>query len=85
MRILLLSAFFLNLLSNVLCAQESNLFKLPEFLPPSPDVASIMKGGELSASPHTGGANASIPLYQLKLNDFTLPISLNYSSNFLYV
>jgi hypothetical protein len=61
--------------------QGSNTFKLPEFLPPSPDVAALMKGGELSASPHTGGANASIPLYQLNMKDFALPISINYSSN----
>jgi hypothetical protein len=55
--------------------------KLPEFLPPSPDVAAIMKGAELSASPHTGTANAGIPIYDIKIKNFVLPISLNYSSN----
>lgn len=54
---------------------------LPEFLPASPDVSAIIKGGDLSVNPHTGMANAAIPVYEIKLKDFTLPISLNYSSN----
>jgi YD repeat-containing protein len=60
---------------------SQNTIKLPEILSPSPDVASITKGAELSATPHSGAANASIPVYELKLKDFTLPISLNYSAN----
>lgn len=59
----------------------SNDFKLPEILPPSPDVMALVKGGELSASPHTGAPNASIPIYSLKLRGYNLPISINYSSN----
>jgi hypothetical protein len=59
----------------------TNKFNLPEILPPSPDVAAITKGAELSATPHTGGANARIPIYDLKVSGFTLPISLNYATN----
>jgi hypothetical protein len=66
---------------NKLEAQSPPPVTLPEFLPPSPDVAAIIKGAELSASPHTGAANASIPIYELKIKDFSLPVSMNYSSN----
>src|SRR5689334_17656652 len=61
--------------------QGSNTFKLPEILPPSPDVAALTKGAELSSTPHTGGANASIPICQLKAGSYTFPVSINYSSN----
>jgi YD repeat-containing protein len=54
--------------------------KLPQYVPPTPNVASVMKNGELSATPHTGGASASIPLYEIKLKDFSFPISLNYQT-----
>lgn len=64
-----------------ICAQSgTNAFKLPEVLPPSPDVAALTKGAELRSTPHTGGANANIPIYELRLRDFVLPISVSYSS-----
>lgn len=59
---------------------SNNTFKLPEVLPPSPDLATLTKGAELRSTPHTGGANSSIPIYELKLRNFSLPISVNYSS-----
>jgi hypothetical protein len=75
---LLLLSFFV---TGVIYSQSgNNEFKLPEVLPPSPDVASLTKSAELSATPHTGGANASIPIYQIKVGDYTLPVSLNYNS-----
>ncbi len=60
---------------------QNNPLKLPEFLPPSPDAGAIIKGAELSSNPHTGTANVSVPIYTLKIKDFSLPISLNYSTN----
>lgn len=59
----------------------NNTFKLPEILGPSPDVAALSKGAELSSTPHTGGPNASIPVYTLKMKGFSYPLSINYSSN----
>ncbi len=55
--------------------------KLPVILPPSPEAASITKGGDLNVGLYNGAAQAAIPIYEIKLKDFTLPISLNYGSN----
>jgi hypothetical protein len=54
--------------------------KLPQIIPASPDVMAIVKGGELSANLHTGSANATIPIAELKLKGFSFPVSLNYST-----
>lgn len=58
-----------------------SIVKLPAVIPPSPEVASLAKIGAISAGLHTGSANASIPLYEIGLNGYKLPIMLNYSSN----
>lgn len=48
---------------------------------PSADAWNFVKHGEVGASLHTGTVNLSIPIYTYQDNDFTIPISLNYSSN----
>ena len=50
----------------------SNTFQLPEILHPSPDVAALSKGSELSSTPHTGGANTSIPVYDMVVDVFEI-------------
>src|SRR5882672_6030027 len=55
--------------------------KLPDILPPSPEAAAINKNGQLSVGMISGGAQASIPLYEIKLKSVRIPISLNYASN----
>lgn len=55
--------------------------QLPTILPPTPEAASITKNAELTFGGYHGGAHASIPLYQIKMGDFILPIGLNYASN----
>lgn len=58
-----------------------NDVSLPQYLPPSPDVASMSRNVELGINNHTGAATTSIPLYTLKLGDFSLPISASYVAN----
>lgn len=53
---------------------------LPKLVPPSPDVASLIKAGVGNANLSSGAATAEIPLYTLRIKDFTLPISLSYST-----
>ena len=48
---------------------------------PSTDAWNFIKYGEVGASLHTGTVNLSIPVYTYQDNDFSIPISLNYSSN----
>lgn len=48
---------------------------------PSADTWNFIKYGEVGASLHSGTVNISIPIYTYRDNDFTIPVSLNYSSN----
>lgn len=53
---------------------------LPDFVPPSPEAAAIQKAQQLGVGYSTGAPNISIPLYALQVGEFSLPVSLNYSS-----
>jgi hypothetical protein len=59
--------------------------ELPKILPPSPDVSAITKDGQLALGMFTGTAQATIPIYEIKMKGFSIPITLNYSSNGLKV
>lgn len=76
-------ALLITFSGNALFAQTPPVpeIKLPEILPPSPDVAAFMKGGQLSTNMHTGAANASIPVYEIKMKGYSFPVSINYSAN----
>jgi YD repeat-containing protein len=54
---------------------------LPTILPPGPEAASIVRGNVLSLSKNNGLATANIPLHEMKLKDFSLPIALGYASS----
>jgi hypothetical protein len=54
---------------------------MPEVLPPSPEASSISKAAQLSVSKNTGAASVSIPIYEIKLKGYSLPISLDYNTN----
>ncbi len=47
-------------------------------IPPPPDVAALGKFGDIPVGLHTGVPNISIPIYELKSRDITVPISINY-------
>ena len=49
--------------------------------PPAPTAATLGSYGQVPVGMFTGTARFSIPLYQLKTHNLTLPISLEYSSN----
>jgi len=51
---------------------------LPQITPPSPTAAALGKYTEIPVSPYTGVPNISIPLYEIKVRDITVPISLSY-------
>lgn len=53
---------------------------LPELLPPGPDAAALIKAGMGSVNYSTGAVAVNIPLYEVKLGSFKLPLSLSYSS-----
>src|SRR5262245_40303503 len=73
--IALLSCFF----SAISFGQNSDV-NLNQFVPPSPTAEAIAKFGEIPVSPYTGIANISIPLYEVKNKELTVPITLAYHS-----
>lgn len=53
----------------------------PKVVPPSPEAAALGKYGDIPVSLFTGSPNISIPIYEFKNGDITIPISLNYDAS----
>ena len=53
---------------------------LPEIIPPSPEAAAFMKAGLGNVNFSNGAITTRISLYDMKVHDYTLPLSLSYSS-----
>lgn len=64
------------LLPNPIWAQTGK--NLPTIIPPGPTTAALGKYVDTPVSPYTGVPNISIPLYEIKSRDITVPISLSY-------
>ena len=78
--------FLLLLLHNIAISQISGgntqNTKMPEIIPPSPTVASLMKFEEVPVDYYTGTPSIGIPLYQFQLDEkLKLDIGLSYSSS----
>lgn len=56
-------------------------WKTPTITPQSPSATSLGKYSDTHVSLYTGQINPSIPIYEIKLNDYTFPIQLSYSSS----
>ncbi len=69
-----LSIFYLNA-----WAQEDAF--LSKIFPPSPNAASLGKYAQIPVSNYTGTPNISIPIWNIQLQDFNLPISLSYHAS----
>ncbi|MBO9563694.1 MAG: hypothetical protein J7621_13010 [Niastella sp.] len=52
-----------------------------QVIPPSPEAASLGQYGNVPVSLFTGTPNISVPLYELKGNFISLPVSLSYSAS----
>ncbi|MDR0863778.1 MAG: RHS repeat protein [Candidatus Symbiothrix sp.] len=68
----------------LLLIQTTNLYsQIPEAPDAalSPNAASLGLYGEIPVSLYTGTPDISIPLYDIKVSNFTLPISLNYHAS----
>ncbi|WP_418498524.1 hypothetical protein [Flagellimonas sp.] len=53
----------------------------PHVIPPPPEASALFKSTEIPVNLSTGVPNISIPIYEIRLSDFALPISLNYNSS----
>jgi len=52
-----------------------------QIIPPSPDAAQLGKYGDVQANIFNGIPGIKIPIYEIKLDDFVLPISLSYDAS----
>ncbi len=59
-------------------SQENDI---PEIFPPSPSAYSLGKYGSTPVGYFTGTPQASIPIYNFKSGELSVPISLDYASN----
>lgn len=80
MRKQILFLFCVSLFTVSLRGQGSSQ-QLPKVVPPSPNVAAIQRYGEIPVSPYTGVPNISIPLYSIKTNNLSLPVSVSYHAS----
>lgn len=60
---------------------ETEHIPLDNILPLSPQAASLARYGEYPVSHATGIPDITIPIYEIKLGDFTLPISISYHAS----
>ena len=61
--------------------EENTYSPLEQFLPPSPQAAALTRYGEYPVSLATGVPEIKIPLYEIKLGNYTLPISISYHAS----
>ncbi len=71
------------LLLSLLCISATGVFSQQpsQVIPPSPEAAILGKYGDFEVNLSTGILEHSIPIYEIKTNHLSLPISLNYSSS----
>ncbi|MVT41209.1 hypothetical protein GO495_11500 [Chitinophaga oryziterrae] len=55
-------------------------FKAKQVIPPAPEAAELGRYGNMPVSLFTGTTNVSIPLYELKGQFLSLPVSLSYNA-----
>lgn len=67
---------------NIINREQTDTYSaLEKFLPPSPQAAALARYGEYPVSLATGVPEISIPLYEIKLGEYTLPISISYHAS----
>ncbi|MFW0739578.1 hypothetical protein [Flavobacterium sp. T12S277] len=72
-------SYFLLLLNvSLIFSQQSAV--LPQVMSPSPSPSALAKFVDQPVSPYTGIPSIQIPIWEIKLNDFTLPVELKYHS-----
>lgn len=62
-------------------AESPYQVNIPKLIRESPQVAGFRRYGEYPISPATGVPQIEIPLYEIKVNDITVPISISYHAS----
>ena len=66
--------------SSLQLTAQQNTF-VPQIIPQSPNAAALGKYGDVPVTLYTGQINPTIPLYEIKLSDYSFPITLSYGSS----
>ena len=69
------------LLTSITCFSQSTFKFYDDISIPQTDAWNFVRQGEVSPSMYTGTINLSVPIYEYKDKDFTIPITATYSSN----
>jgi len=69
---------FVTLLSAGLTFGQGDPTYIPKYIPPSPNVAALMKFVDVPVSPYTGTSDISVPIFEIDAKGVKVPISLNY-------
>ncbi|TYP76142.1 hypothetical protein [Aquimarina intermedia] len=60
-------------------SQEETSLSFPDIYPVAPEVANLMKYGDIPVNLAAGKIDYSVPIYTIKVGDFEYPISLSYN------
>lgn len=71
---------YILILSYVLIAGFA-MGQIPNYIPPSPNAAALVKSVDVQVGEYTGVPNISLPLYTIKSGDLSLPITLDYHAS----
>jgi hypothetical protein len=75
-RFFILQLFFALLSAGLVFGQDPTY--IPKYIPPSPNVAALMKFVDVPVSPYTGTSDISVPIFEIDAKGVKVPISLNY-------
>ncbi len=75
----ILGGFFIMIL--IMSNTRSTKGQVSNYIPPSPNAASLALPADLEVSEYTGIPNISIPIYTINTGDISLPITLNYHAS----
>ncbi|QSS96308.1 RHS repeat protein [Psychroflexus sp. ALD_RP9] len=78
--LIVLFSYYTALAQNSNQQAQINPPQLPNIVPPSPSVANLMRFDELPVNYYTGQPDISLPLVSAQSKDFSIPISLSYST-----
>jgi hypothetical protein len=77
--------FLFIVFGTIVNAQDLKEFSEINVIPPSPNTAAFQKFVEIPVSLYTGTPNISVPIYEIKMKQLSLPISLQYHASGLKV
>ncbi|MDY0090337.1 MAG: RHS repeat domain-containing protein [Flavobacteriaceae bacterium] len=76
---------FIILVIKLNCFGQQVQTPLPNIIPPTPEASQLMKFVETPVSQYKGTPNISIPMFEVKVGNVTLPISISYHSKGIQV